>query len=72
MDTATQMPPVRTRNRPSETVDVLWGTAAIGAALGITKRQAEYLCTTGALPARKVGSRWCISRKRLREFFESD
>jgi hypothetical protein len=27
------------------------------------------LLTTGNLPARKIGGRWCASRSRLRQFF---
>lgn len=51
-----------------ETVDTLWGAKDIGAAIGLTERQAKYWLKLKQLPARKIGvgrGRWCASRKAL-------
>jgi hypothetical protein len=73
MSTVENLPPVRSRTRPTPHIDTIWGAKAIGNAIGMAEHQAFYLLEKGQLPgARKIGSRWCISRKRLRELFESD
>lgn len=43
----------------------LWGAVAIGAAIGINRRQAFHLLETGAIPAKKIGGRWVAMRDRL-------
>lgn len=48
---------------------LLWGAAAIAAALGRTRRQTFHLLETGAIPARRVGGRWCASRTALEAHF---
>lgn len=54
-----------------EGIDILWGAAAIGKALGLSVRQTFHLLETRQLSgARKVGGRWCITRRALRENFE--
>lgn len=53
----------------SETLDLLWGAAAIGAFIGRTTRQAWEALDKGELPARKVNGRWCASKARLTAFF---
>jgi hypothetical protein len=62
------------RQQPQEgenEIGVLWGCEEIGAAIGRSKRQVHHLLEKGALPgARKVGGRWFITRRRLKEFFE--
>ena len=56
-----------------ETLDLIWGCAAIAAALGCTKRQTFGLLEAGELPgARKVGGRWVVSRRKLLELFEGE
>jgi hypothetical protein len=52
--------------------DQLWGCVAIGEAIGLTKRQAFYLCRKGLLPAIKVGGRWTASGRRLRHHLAGD
>lgn len=50
---------------------VIWGSEAIGAAIGRSKRQVHYMLDQGELPgARKVSGRWAITRKRLKQIFE--
>jgi hypothetical protein len=50
---------------------IIWGSEAIGAAIGVNPRRAHYMLTEGELPgARKVGGRWSITRRRLKEIFE--
>jgi hypothetical protein len=52
-------------------IGVLWGCEEIGAAIGCNPRRTHYLLDQGQLPgAKKVGGRWCISRRRLRDIFE--
>ena len=50
-------------------VDVLWGTKAIAAELGLGQRQAYYALERGLIPATKRGRRWVASRKILAEHF---
>jgi hypothetical protein len=45
--------------------DVVWGAEAIGQVIGRTARQTFYLLESQCLPARKLGGRWCASRKKL-------
>jgi hypothetical protein len=51
-------------------LDLLWGVDAIAAEINQTRRQTYHLLETDRLPARKVGAKWCASRKGLREFFK--
>ena len=55
-----------------DTVDTLWGAEAIGAAIGLTERQAKYWLAQGQLPGRRIGTgkrgRWCASRKALLDY----
>ena len=58
-------------NSPApDTLDLIWGAAAIAAALGRTARSVYHLLEAGELPARKVGGRWVASREALRQHFE--
>jgi hypothetical protein len=52
-------------------MDLLWGTSAIAKAIERTDRQTLHLLETQAIPARKVGGRWCASRRGLLVFFSS-
>jgi hypothetical protein len=56
-------------NMEHENLDLLWGAEAIGRALNIDARRAFYLLETKAIPAKKVGGRWVVSRLGLRKFF---
>lgn len=49
---------------------IMWGFRSIGAFIGTSERHAEYLATSGRLPAAKVGGRWCSSEKALAEYLE--
>lgn len=51
-------------------LDVLWGVAAIAAAIGRTTRQTEEAIYKGDLPAVKINGRWAVSRRKLVEVFE--
>jgi hypothetical protein len=45
--------------------DVIWGADEIGRVIGRTARQTFHLLETGCLPARKLGGRWCASRRKI-------
>jgi hypothetical protein len=45
--------------------DLIWGCAAIAAAIGRNRRATFHLLENQLLPARKVGERWVASRKKL-------
>ncbi len=45
--------------------DLLWGAAAIAAALGLPRAKVYWLLENGKLPARKVGWQWVTSRTKL-------
>ena len=49
-----------------ETLDLLWGAAAIGAFLNLNRRQSYHCLENDQLPARKVGDKWVASRDALR------
>jgi hypothetical protein len=51
---------------------LIWGASAIAAALGTTRRRAFHLLESGALPAKKLGGRWVVSRDALRRLFGSE
>jgi hypothetical protein len=50
-----------------EAPEVLWGAAEIGRTIGKAARATFYLLEAGHLPARKIGGRWCASRRKLLE-----
>jgi hypothetical protein len=51
--------------------EIIWGAEAIGAAIGLNKRQAFHALETGKLRgARKLGRKWCITRQNLLSNFE--
>jgi len=58
-------------NSIQNSVDILWGAAAIAAEIGLNVRQCFYLLETGKIPAKKVGRKWCASRRGLRNHFAS-
>jgi hypothetical protein len=47
--------------------DILWGAEAIGKAIGRPPRATFHLLESGAIPGRKVGSKWVASRRKLLE-----
>ena len=56
----------------SKSGDLLWGAKAIAAAVERSERITFYLLETGAIPAQKVGGRWCASRARLLAYCSGD
>ena len=50
--------------------DFLIGAEAIGAALGLSRRQAYYMLETGRLPVFRLGGKWCARRSRLMSHIE--
>ncbi len=57
---------------PEHGLDILWGCAAIAKVIGKTQRATFHLLERGQIPARKVGAQWCVSRRKLREYFETE
>jgi hypothetical protein len=45
--------------------DVLWGAEEIGQVIGRTARQTFHLLESGHLPAKRIGGRWCGSRRKI-------
>lgn len=58
-----------TQNKP---IGIIWGVKEIAQVIGRTQRQTYHALETGALPAQKVGGRWCASRRKLEQFFEGE
>jgi len=51
-------------------LEIIWGAKDIGAAISVTERQAFHMLEKGEVPgARKWNGKWCVSRRKLREFF---
>lgn len=53
-----------------EALDLIWGVDAIAEVIGRTPRQTFHMCSSGFLPAKKVGQRWVAKREALVRFFE--
>lgn len=52
--------------------DLLWGVTAISKAIGRSKPTTSEMLERGQIPpAKKYGTRWCVSRRRLAEQFEA-
>ena len=49
----------------NESPDLVWGCAAIAQAIGRSERATFHLLENELLPARRVGGRWCASRRKL-------
>lgn len=46
--------------------EIIWGAEAIGAVIGLSARKTFHLLETSQLKgAKKIGRRWCISRRNL-------
>lgn len=53
-------------------LDLIWGAEEIAKAMGRTTRATFHMLESGEItPAKQIGRRWVVSRRRLREFFES-
>jgi len=59
------------KKSPTTELDLIWGADAIANELGVNLRQAFYLLDKGEIPAKKVGRKWCTSRRGLRAHFAS-
>lgn len=55
--------------RNEGSVDLLYGLAAIGEAVGLTARQVEHLIAKGELPTFKLGATVCARRSALAKHF---
>lgn len=53
-----------------DSLDLIWGCAAIGRVIGKTAKATYYMCEAGELPVKQIGSRWVASRRKLQEHFE--
>ena len=52
-------------------LDLIWTAQGIAAAIGIPLRATYHLLETESLPgAKRVGGKWCISRRALMAIFE--
>jgi len=60
---------MRVTEMDSTNLNLIWGAAAIAQAIGRTERQTFHLLESGALPARKIGGRWCVHHTTLIDFF---
>ena len=54
-----------TTNHQDDLDRPLWGAEFIGKAVDRNTRQTFYLLESGYLPATKVGSTWCSTKRRL-------
>jgi hypothetical protein len=46
--------------------DVIWGARAIGKVLGLNARDTHHFLALGRIkPARKIGGKWCASKREL-------
>lgn len=54
---------------PTEELDLLHGAREIAAFLRISPRKTYYLLETGALPAFKLGGKWCARKSTLLAYF---
>ena len=48
--------------------DLLWGPRPMAVVANLSMRQVQNMLTRGTIPARKIGGRYCISEKALRDF----
>lgn len=46
--------------------DLCWGAEEIAKEIGRTRQATFHLLSSGEIPAKKVGGRWCASRRKLR------
>jgi hypothetical protein len=53
-------------------LDLAWGVKEIANMIGRNERQTYHLCSTGAIPVRKVGAHYVADRGKLRRLFLED
>ena len=52
--------------------DLIWGCSAIAEVIGRSERATFHLLKSQLLPAKRVGGRWCASRRKLLEALTGD
>ena len=52
--------------------DLVWGCSEIARVIGRTERATFHLLKSQLLPAKRVGGRWCASRRKLIEALTGD
>jgi hypothetical protein len=45
--------------------DLVWGAGAIAKVIGRSERSTFHMLASRLLPAKRVGGRWCASRRKL-------
>jgi hypothetical protein len=45
--------------------DLIWGCSAIAQVIGRSERATFHLLSNELLPAKRIGGRWCASRRKL-------
>jgi hypothetical protein len=55
------------QEEPEERLDLIWGCVPIASFIERTPRQTLYMLEKGFIPARKVGGKWCASKRTLRQ-----
>lgn len=53
-------------------LDLIWGLDGIAKVIGRTVRQTHHMVSTGKIPAKQIGNRWVIERRKLIAFFMED
>lgn len=48
-----------------EAPDLVWGAGAIAKVIGRSERSTFHMLERKLLPAKRVGGRWCASRRKL-------
>ena len=54
----------------SPPLDLIWGARAIAAVINKPVKATYHLLEQRAIPARRIGKQWVISRQRLRDHFD--
>lgn len=52
--------------------DLIWEVDAIAHVIRRPRRATYHLLATNQLPARKIGGRWCASKRRLLAFLSGE
>lgn len=57
----------------ADSLDLVWGAAAIAVLIGKSERATRYILDQGGIPpAKKVGGRWVVSRAALVAYFSGE
>jgi hypothetical protein len=55
-----------------DSLDLIWGVAAIAALINRTSQQTYHMLAKGLIPGRRVGERWVVDRRDLVAFFRQN